>query len=566
MRIPLNLLFVSLLVALCLPTVSGQQPGTVNIRQRIVTSAAGLPTVNVTVDRNRVPVNDEVTFTLSPAAVVSNQKYTITLQFGDGTQTQTHATQVSHPYRDPGNYRYSVSVTSSDKGPPTSLRIPLVSLSATPTAVSTNQTVTFSARLSNSYPNVKYRFVFADGSQTNWQDSPQTSHEYASPKTYLAYVDIGEGTRGSVRQLGGSVRKAVEVTQAVTPSKVTVNLTAKPVKIEERQIVSFKARVAASNSGVRYRFVFGDNTPATGWQGSPQTKHSYLTTGDYSARVEVRLTNSRYGVQSGNSSPLLIKVVAISQPVVSLTASPSSVVENLPVFFSARVDVPNRGIRYRFNFGDGSKPGAWTGNAVEAHAYSRAGSYAPYVEIGRATNGPINAIASSTRQVTVTSFLPPASATPTPSPLPGGATPTPSPSPGSATPTPSSSPGGTTPTSDTSSPAAGPSSSNTSSTASSSDGSSPGQTPDGLPTASDYWWIYLLIALALFTGYQTWKWLTAPRPTFHPHLDPGVSAVGVEKPLSIDFQLQLNPDIAAGEYGIKSNEESFIRSERKSDD
>jgi hypothetical protein len=126
--------------------------------------------------------------------------------------------------------------------------------------------------------------------------------------------------------------------------------------------------------------------------------------------------------------------------------------------------------------------------------------------------------------------------------------------------------GSATPTSDRSSPAAGPNSSNTSSTASSSDGSSPGQTPDGLPPASDYWWIYLLIALALFTGYQTWKWLTAPRPTFHPHLDPGVSAVGVEKPLSIDFQLQLNPDIAAGEYGIKSNEESFIRSERKSDD
>jgi len=243
---------------------------------------------------------------------------------------------------------------------------------------------------------------------------------------------------------------------------------------------------------------------------------------------------------------LLIEVRAIGQPAVSLTASPSSVVENLPVFFSARVDVPNRGIRYRFNFGDGSKPGAWTGNAVEAHAYSRAGSYAPYVEIGRATTGPINAIASRSRQVTVTAFLPPDAVTPTPTPIP---------SPSMVTPM---------PTLDTSSPSPGPSIPNIGGTTPSPGEPTPVQKPGGFPPNN--WWIYLLIALVLFAGYQTWKWLTAPRPTFHPRLDPGVSQVGAEKPLSIDFQVQLNPDIAAGEYGIKSNEESFIRSERKSDD
>jgi PKD repeat protein len=553
MRIPPRLLIVSLLVTLCLKTASGQQPGTVNVRQRIVTPAAGLPTVNVTVDRNRVPVNYEVTFTLSPAAVVKNPAYTITLQFGDDTQTQTHATQVVHPYGSPGNYRYSISLTLANNGRPTSLRIPRVSLSATPNAVSTNQTVTFSAQLSENYPNLKYRFVFADGSQTNWQDSPQTKHEYAAPKTYLAYVDIGEVTRGSVPRLGGSVRKAIEVTQPVTPPKVTVNFTAKPVRVEERQAVSFTARVASNNTNVSYRFVFGDKTPATKWQSSPQAKHSYLTAGNYSARVDVRVMNNRSGVQSVSSSLLLIEVKATARPVVSLTANPTSVVENLPVFFRAKIDSPNPNIRYRFDFGDGSSPTAWTGTAIETHAYSRAGNYAPYVEIGRATTGPINAIASSARQVTVTGFLPPGNATATPSPSPSADTS--SPSPGTATPAP-----------DRSSPSAGPNISNTGGTAASSDGSSPGQTHDDLPGPSNYWWIYLLIALALFAGYQAWKWLTVPRPTFHPRLDPGVSEVGVEKPLSIDFQLQLNPDIAAGEYGLETNESSFIRSERKSDD
>ena len=543
MRIPPRLPIVSLLVALCLHTASGQQPGTVNIRQRVA-SAADLPTVNVTVDRNRVPVNDEVTFTLSPAGVVSNQKYTVTLQFGDGTQTQTHATQVIHRYHAPGNYRYSISVTSSDKGRPASSRNPRVSLLATPAAVSTNQTVTFSAQLSEDYPNIKYRFVFADGTETNWQDSPQTKHEYAVPKTYLAYVDIGEGMQGSVKRVGGSVRKAIEVTEARALSKVTVNLTAKPVKVEERQVVSFTAMVASNNTNVKYRFVFGDKTPATGWQGSPQTKHKYLAAGNYSARVEVRVTNSRSGVQSINSGPLLIEVKATAQQVVSLIANPISVVVGLPVFFRAKIDSPSPNIRYRFNFGDGSTPTAWTGKAVETHAYSRAGNYAPYVEIARATSGPINAIASGARQVTVTGFLPPDNPTPTPSPSPGTGT----------------------PTLDRSSPSAGPNISNTGGMTSSSDGRPLGQTPAALPRPSNNWWIYLLIALALFAGYRGWKWLTAPRPTFHPRFDPGVSQVGVEKPLSIDFQVQLNPDIAAGEYGLETNESSFIRSERKSDD
>ena len=559
-----RLLIVSLLVTLSLPTALGQQPGTVNVRQRVVTPAAGLPTVNVTVDRNRVPVNYEVTFTLSPAAVVTNPAYTITLQFGDGTQTQTHATQVIHPYRFPGNYRYSISLTLADKRRPTSARIPRVSLSATPNAVSTNQSVAFSAQLSENYPNVKYRFVFADGSQTNWQDSPQTKHEYASPKTYLAYVEIGEGARGSVRQLGGSVRKAIEVTQAVTPPKVTVNLTAKPVKVEERQIVSFTARVASNTTNVSYRFVFGDKTPATKWQGSPQAKHRYVTAGNYSARVDVRVVNNRSGAKSVSSNPLLIEVKATAQPIVSLIASPTSVLENLPVLFRAKIDSQNPSIRYRFNFGDGSTPTSWTGKAVETHAYLRAGNYAPYVEIGRATTGPINVIASSTRQVTVGGFSPPGNSTPTPSPSPGSATPTSSPSQGSATPTSSPSPGTATGIRDT--PSAGSNTSNNGGTTASSDGSSNGQTPDGLPGPLNNWWIYLLIALALFAGYQAWKWLTVPRPTFHPRLDPGVSQVGVEKPLSIDLQLQLSPDIAAGEYGVETNESSFIKSERKSDD
>ncbi len=541
-----------------------------NIRQRAIAPAPG-PVVNVTVDRNRVPVNYEVTFTLSPASVVGNPKYIVTLQFGDGTQTRARTTQLTHPYGAPGTYTYSVSVTSDPANDPISNRVPQVTLSAAPNAVATSQPVTFSAQLSENYPNLKYRFVFADGSQTAWQDSSQTTHEYVSPKTYLAYVDIGEAAGGSVKRIGGSVRKAVEVTKPITSRDPTVSLSARPTSVTRRQIVSFAATVVSDNKNVSYRFVFGDRTAPTAWQASSQANHRYLAAGNYSARVDVR-TNNGSGGPSVSSSPLTIEVRnTAAPPRVSLTAAPASVGEQLPVFFQANVDSRNEQFRYRFNFGDGSPTTAWMGRAFDTHAYARAGVYAAYVELGRARNGRISAIDSGSQQITVNAFLPPA--TPTPTPSSGTSSPTPSQS-GSATPTSTPSSGTSSPTpsqSGSASPTPTPSSGTASPTPSQSGGASPssvaGSSPQGdARNGPNKWWIFPLVLLGLAAAYRIWKGLATPRPTLHPRLDPGVSTVGTERPLSIDFQLEFNPDIAAGKYGIESNEAGFIRSERKSND
>ena len=546
---------VSLLaVATCFNAVLAQQPQSVSIRQREVTSAAGLPRVDVTVDRNRIPVNDVVTFTLSPASVITNQNYTITLQFGDGKQVQTHATQVTHPYRVPGNYKYSISIAAANQKQPA--QIPKVTLSATPAAVSIDQPVVFTAQLSDKYPNIAYRFVFADGSQTNWQNVPQTRHQYASAKTYLAYVDIGEAAGQSFKRIGGSERKAIKVSQPIPPPKPTVCLNAKPVKVEPRQLVSFIAEVVSNDPNIGYRFSFGDQTPVTDWQVNSAARHRYLAPGNYQARVEVRVGNNRSGVQTVRSRPLSIEVkTAAAQPGVRLSATPASVGENVPVFFRATLNSRDQDIRYRFDFGDGSGPTGWTAKAFETHAYARAGKYSPYVEIGRDTIGTISAIASSGKQVTVTAFLPPGGVTPTPTPT---ATPT-------ATTTPNLSSPSTvmpTPVFGRSSPSSGTTNSNAGGPATLRADPTPDQKTEP-PTIP--WWL-LLILPALYAGYRGWKWLAPPRPTFHPRLDKGVSAVGVDNPLSIDFQIQLNPDISAGEYGIKSDEASFIRSERKSND
>jgi hypothetical protein len=84
MEIRLRVFTISLLIVVsCCTTVIGQAPGTVNIRPRVVTAQPGVPIVRVSVDRNRVPLGDEVTFTLAPASLVRNPRFIVTIYFGD---------------------------------------------------------------------------------------------------------------------------------------------------------------------------------------------------------------------------------------------------------------------------------------------------------------------------------------------------------------------------------------------------------------------------------------------------------------------------------------------------
>jgi PKD domain len=391
-------LIISLLAVWAwVPVVIGQQPGTVNVRPRVSTAQPGVPFVNVIVDRNRVPLGDEVTFTLAPASVVRNPHFTVTLYFGDGQQQEMRQTEIVHLYRKPGNYTYSVLIKPSLTPPLTpSLPAPTVKLYVNPTTAVTNSIVTFTAQLSRSHPNIKYRFAFADGSQTDWQDAPRTSHSYAAPNIYPAYVDIGEEGGGSVKRVGGSTRQPIMVTAAQT---VPVGPIPSP-------------------------------TPKTSPRPSPKP--------------------------SPRSSPT---------PVAS--ASPS-------------------------------------------------------VQI--------------------------------PSPTPGGsASPNTSPSPtatSSSTPDAGRSPDG----GQTNSPS--PSSSISSSPTSSIVG--PLSWPDGCLMYP------LLTLLVVFLAYKAAKYFLVPRPKFVPHVDPGVSRVGAGKPLTIDLQLALDPNLAEGQYGIETAEGSLIKSERGS--
>lgn len=314
-----------------------QSPRIVNVRPRVQAAQPGVPTVKVTVDRNRVPLGDDVTFTLTPASVVLNPRYIVTIYFGDGASQRVRQTEIVYLYRAAGNYTYSILVESA--GPPAQ-DIPRVTLSAYPTPVATESPVTFTAQLSNSYPNIKYRFVFGDQNQTQWQDAPQTTHAYKAAGRYQAFVDIGEIGGGGVKPLGGSVRQSIEVTSpSLRPLAVT--LSANPRSVEVKQPATFVARVDSSDPNIRYRFDFGDGSGSTAWQVSPQTTHIYYVRGTYPARVDVQIINSRSGPQTASSNPLSIEVKLpgpqtpppgprVSPPIASPTPTPAPPASGTP--------------------------------------------------------------------------------------------------------------------------------------------------------------------------------------------------------------------------------------------
>jgi PKD repeat protein len=406
--------------------------------------------------------------------------------------------------------------------------------------------VSFNAQLSFPYSGIKYRFAFGDGSQTDWLDSPRTSHLYRSPGTYLAYVDLGLKNGGRTKQVGGSLRQPIVVNQPKRPDDPVIDpkdprdpkdpikpdrlpgpvrLTAGPTPVQQGKTVSFDARAEATNSNVRYRFVFGDGSSGD-WQTSDKVTHEYSSRGNYSASVTLGLIrNGRIRPLSSDTQRIQV-TSSVPATAAELRVNPTSVSLGQSVGFIAHVTPVESDLRYRFIFGDGSSQTEWQTASETSYAYKAAGDYTAQVEIGRWTNGSVTRLATSNSRLVSVTGGSVSSVSPSPSPSGGGG---------------SSGNGGST----TSSPGQG-------------DGDGPGS---GLP---NNWWLYLLLALLLtFVAYQTYRSLLAPRTTFHATRDPGDAEVdSAAKGLEISSQVLLRPNVSDAQYLVYSDD-AIVRSVRR---
>src|SRR5436190_20627964 len=308
-RLLLLLLFAS---GLCLSSpveICAQAGDKVSLRPRVTAPQTGMPQVTATADRDRVPLGDDVMFTLSPAMVISDPRYRVTLNFGDGRRQVLKRSEIVHLYAVPGNYTYSVSVEPLSQATPfpmPQVPVPNVSLAVSPPFVQTNRIVTYSARLSHPYPNLRFRFVFGDGSQTDWQTDSRATHVYRSANTFETYVDIGIAASGSITQAGGSKRQLIQVAEPLRPASLAVRLITNSNAIDANEVVKFSAQVDPSTANTRYRFDFGDKA-ATEWQSSAEATHQYKSAGKYSARVEARTAGPVIS-PTANSNDVTIEV------------------------------------------------------------------------------------------------------------------------------------------------------------------------------------------------------------------------------------------------------------------
>ncbi|HKO99532.1 MAG TPA: PKD domain-containing protein [Pyrinomonadaceae bacterium] len=507
----------------------------------------GSGAVIVSVAKSRVRVGELVNFTLSPAKIVTDSRFKVTVDFGDGTRQTTSQVFVTHRYRATGHYKVYASVVSPAVDPDTpdpQTPIPRVTLDARPLTTGPDTPVSFNAQLSSNYPGIKFRFAFGDGTQTDWQAQPSTSHVYRSPGTYLAYVDLGLGTGGSIRQVGGSVRQSIVVNKPDVPPVIPVTpitpdppdpqpgpvqLSANPTPVQAGKPVTLDAKARSTNSNVRYRFVFGDGS-SKDWQESARTTHQYSSKGNYSATVSLGLLrNGRIKTLSSDKQRIQV-TTAPPTAAVNFEANPIPATKGQAVSFAAHVISGPPNLRYRFVFGDGSFPTDWQTGSQASYAYNLAGDFPAHVEIGEWANGRVMPLATSNSVVVKITEGAIASASPGPSQ--GGPYPSPAGSGSPGTQVGSSSPG---------------------------DGTPPNTV--GLP---DNWWLYLLLALLLiYVAYQTYRALLAPKTTLHASRDPGDAEVdSTAKGLEINSQVLLNPNVREAQYLVYSDD-AIIRSVRR---
>jgi hypothetical protein len=543
-------------------TALSQDTNWVIIRATVPQPRRGRIPARVIVSKKRVRVGEWVMVELAHPAGVSRAP--IRVSFGDGREEVTRNRQIDHKYGKVGHYDITAWIESEGSTAPA---VPRVFLTVAPNSTGVESLITFKTQLANDYPELKYRFVFGDGKQTDWQDTPTTTHAYLTARTYQAYVDIGVQDKGSIKQIGGSPREPVQIRPQPSDSVI---LDADPTTAETGQRVTLSARSRSKDSKLSYRFVFGDGS-STGWQTSSQATHEYSSPNTYMAFVEIKSNNPTFNSPTITSARKPIRVITSERLRVDLKVDPAAGNTETMVTFTARTNSREANVRYRFFYGDGSSSD-WQAGPRSRHKYSGANTYFAYVEVANNRQGSNAGAKSKSITLTITSVV-----GPTPTPTPATPTPTPASSPGGS---PSPSPGGSPVSSPSSSPAPSPVGS-PSSSREGSPGGSPGSSPgpprsvtDSSPSSQDpgtvdgKWWIFLIILLLIsFAGYRLYKFLFAPRPTFSPVLDAGGASVDeASTPLAINSQILLSPDIADGLYRVNTEEPNLIKSIRSEND
>ena len=277
-------------------------------------------TLTIRADRKLIQVGETVTFVLEPKKYFDHSRRTIEFNFGDGkTETKDPSkTEVQHQFTSAGQFNVSVKVSSPpgialvEVIDPITITVAQVKLSVNPQSLEVGMPVSLKATSVSKDPNLRYKFLFGDNKQTNWQESNEATHSYSAAGDYKATVDIGFGDN-AVR-LDSIDSDSIKVT---LPTPESIDFRVQPSRVDANETVTLSVRFRESGRNIQYRFLFDDGQTSE-WQAEPQITHPYVA-GTYQPTAEVGVLIDGTVVTLVTSAPKTIEVVGIQQPSVSPT-------------------------------------------------------------------------------------------------------------------------------------------------------------------------------------------------------------------------------------------------------
>ncbi|MES2682121.1 MAG: PKD domain-containing protein [Pseudomonadota bacterium] len=373
------------------------------------------PTSSLTVMPSMIKEGDSVSFVVTMADA-QGDALRYQLDFGDGSllATGTGNATVTHTYAGTGDRVYPVVLRVAETATSPALSAPDVNASVTQTAATTGGggdpaitiqsfnaapasgdvtngplLVSFSVEAVDTDPakgEVTYTFYYGDGTRSERQSSPTSSHSYSSAGSFPVSVIVAdENANSAVGET--TVTTTTTVTVVEGPVLADLKVTFDESSSQVPATVTLDGSGSTGAAGATYRFSFGDGTPDQVGT-AKMARHVYTTPGDFAASLTVTDPTDASNTSTATAT---VSVTAVQQTVAQLTVSPSTARVGQLVGFDASASIAKTGARivsYSFDFGDGSPvvtqpvPNPDDGRAaITQHAYSRTGSFTPTVTV-----------------------------------------------------------------------------------------------------------------------------------------------------------------------------------------